>query len=669
MSAPTRAQSILILLPPMAAGLLLCLAMACLAAPAVSPSEPDRAVPPRSANEADALWRRARGLDSSPFATLERIAGGLAPDPMDEHWLADYGLPVPDGPITSLLPYQGLLLAGGSFQRIGDLESPGVATWDGARWSRLGDFPGGRVQQLASHAGGVLALDETPRLWRWDGSTWTPLAPFPSFAASAFDMTVREDQIAVSVRTSGDHPRNSRVLVYSAGDWVPLGEDFDDAVYGLEWYQDELYAAGWFRHVGTAERPMVARWDGVDWQEAHVGLPVTTGAYLRDLAVLDGELVTCGLFFDTTSTGPRFVAHWDGAAWRAMGRGVPGYLLMSRLKVEGSSLYVIGAFYDGRTSGVAHWDGTQWFEAEDSLSRTVYDVALYQGDLYAAGALSNDGSFPASSLVRRRAGRWESPLKPTSGMQGLAGAFGPDVRTIVSLDTAIVAAGRFEFAGVPGGWLRSSSAVRRDSTAWSALSMPWLDATPYRLAVQDTNLYAVGSFGLISFEYHGVAQYHRGRWTLVSEPFPNPFTICFAFGTMVVGGLADSTFQGIAAFNGVAWQRIPGGGITRGTWISSITTHAGEMIAAGIFDQIGTVRCRNIARWSEFLGWRPMTDGLPYPVTDLLSQNGVLYAAMDAGEGTPGVARWTDDHWDLLAPGGMPSSSVSSLGWYHGRLI
>src|SRR5262249_38710675 len=174
-------------------------------------------------------------LDPPDLPLLERYASAaLASDPMDEHWLSGYGLPVPDGPIQALLPYQGLLIAGGAFQTIGDLVSPGIAAWDGTGWSRFGDFPGGHVTQLMEYSGGLLALDDTPRVWRWDGADWQSLAAFPDWAGQAFDMAVRDDQISVAVNTLGS--RSSRVLVSSPGGWVPLGGDFDDIVYALGWY-------------------------------------------------------------------------------------------------------------------------------------------------------------------------------------------------------------------------------------------------------------------------------------------------------------------------------------------------------------------------------------------------------------------------------------------------
>jgi hypothetical protein len=592
-------------------------------------------------------------------------------DPMDEHWLSDYGLPVPDGPIRAVLPYQGLLIVGGSFQRVGDLESPGIAAWDGTGWSGLGSFPGGHVTELAEDSGGLLALDDTPTVWRWNGADWQPLAPFPDGASQAFDMAVHEGRISVAVNTPGDHPRSSRVLLDSPDGWISLGGDFDDVVFALAWNGDALFAGGWFHTVDGRSAPLAAVWDGVAWNPASAGLPANTGGYVRDLAMFDGSLVACGTFFDTLGTGPRFVARWTGGSWAPLGAEVPGYLVMSRLRPYGSDLYVVGSFLDDRTCGIARWDGTTWHAPEDSLIRSLYDVALYQGQLYAAGALSNDGSLPASSLVRQHGNRWESPLAPTGGMQGLTGAFGPDVRGLAATDSSIVVAGTFEFAGQPPGWLRCPRAASWDGTAWSSLGMErWFASTPFDLALGDSSIYVVGSFA-DAFEHGSVAQFVNGTWHLQSRagvPFPNPYCITAAFGGLCVGGQADTLMGGIAYWDGVEWYALPRG-LRRGRWITAIAAHDGELVVGGSFDSIGTVAARNIAAWSWLSGWHALGEGVSRPVTDLISHDRVLYASTEALFGAPAVRSWTHGSWGPLPLASPSGGSVSTLGWYRGRLV
>src|SRR5262245_31422889 len=101
MSAPSRPASVLIVLLAMMAS--------SLAWPAVAAAEPpatpaDAALVTTATSDPDAAWRRARGLDPPGLPMIERdAASALASDPMDEHWISGFGLPIPDGPIRELL--------------------------------------------------------------------------------------------------------------------------------------------------------------------------------------------------------------------------------------------------------------------------------------------------------------------------------------------------------------------------------------------------------------------------------------------------------------------------------------------------------------------------------------------------------------------------------------
>src|SRR5262249_19236810 len=80
------------------------------------------------------------------------------PDPLDVHWRSGFGLPVPDSYVSSLFVNDGVLVVGGGFRRIGDLEAPGLATWDGAKWSLLGSYPAIGVDDIAPYPGGFVTI-------------------------------------------------------------------------------------------------------------------------------------------------------------------------------------------------------------------------------------------------------------------------------------------------------------------------------------------------------------------------------------------------------------------------------------------------------------------------------------------------------------------------------
>lgn len=645
-----------------------------LAAPTQTPAE--RAI---------AAWRQVRGLDGSgaalirPLMSPARAEGGGVPpgdNPDDIHWQAGFGLPVPSNHISSLLPLGPLLIAGGSFERIGDLDVHGIAAWDGAKWSALGDFPSWYVLELAAYRDGLVALTSSATVWQWDGTMWNALPPFPTEpdapAYYATAMAVNGDQVVASVWvwTEGIGYR-SRVFLFDGADWGPLGGYFDEGALAFAWYNGELYAGGSFHTIDASPVPTLARWDGSAWRPVAAGL--SSGRFDRviSLAVYGGELVASGWFSGGPQPIPmRYFASWNGARWAPLGTGGPSpNSSVLRLRAIGSELYATGLFQSDHLYGIARWDGTAWHTGEDQLQLVTHDVAPYQGELYAGGSISSDGERAAPLFARQRAGRWEAPLSPGEGMQGLIGWDGPSVRVIEAVDGGILAGGRIDAAGAAGEWVRTYGTARWDGARWSAFGgRSWDDQHVQDFAWHQGVLYAAGYFRLGS-DYGSVARYSGGRWGLVSppgQPFMNATCLVSALGKLFLGGgLGVGETGAVASWDGTAWQSV-GGGITRGNFLTAMTEHRGELIAAGDFTEMGGVPCRNIAAWSASTGWHAMGDGLSGPVSDLTSKDGVLYASTVDCSGQ-GVARWKDGRWERLNTGGWVG--VWALGWFQGRLI
>ena len=371
----------------------------------------------------------------------------------------------------------------------------------------------------------------------------------------------------------------------------------------------------------------------------------------------------------TELSRPVNFARWDGTRWAELGANGPENSNLTRLKVVGSELYALGSFTyaDRQRYGIARWDGTAWHTPEDSLELFVNDIVAFRNELYAGGWLGRDGSRPASPLIRRRQGRWETPLTPTVGMQGLLGWAGPEVRAIAATEEGIAVVGRFDFAGAPRGWVECPAAARWDGIGWSSLGAGGLGvgSIPGDLALHAGALYAVGSFSTPS-GYGSVARLEGGRWRLVDQgSFYNAYCIASVNGDLVVGGYASCDLQGIARWDGTAWHGVDGG-ITAGNSISAITAHEGRVVVGGAFDAMGGVPCRNVATWSPATGWEPLGEFPGGSITDLLSRDAVLYASALAGySGQSSIARWNGGRWEPLAGPGF----AWTLGWFRGRLV
>ncbi|MEZ6037156.1 MAG: hypothetical protein R3F29_06725 [Planctomycetota bacterium] len=176
----------------------------------------------------------------------------------------------------------GDLIVGGNFTSIDGVPAAGIARWDGASWSAIGNAPTMRPTAIVTLANGdlVVGTDLHP-IWRWDGATWTTIGTTNAFVET--------------------------MLAHSDG---------------------SLYVGGAFDQVDGVDADFVARWDGATWS------PLGTGVFhfCRGLAELpDGDvLVAFTGDFALEPSGPvlvRGLGRWDGQHWSSFGTGRDGFVL------------------------------------------------------------------------------------------------------------------------------------------------------------------------------------------------------------------------------------------------------------------------------------------------------------------------------------------------------
>lgn len=263
----------------------------------------------------------------------------------------------------------GRLVVGGVFERAIDVPVSGVAVWDGAAWSGLGDGLPGVVHALAYDDDGALwaAGDATPwepggaYLARWDGAAWT---------------TVLDDV-----------PVHAIVAV-------------DGGVV-----------------IGGAEG--ASRWDGVAWHD--LGLP--SGSEITAIARDGDRLCIAGRI------GQRWgVECQDGAGgWTALGGVLPGISTLAR--APDGTWWVGGWFSEyapdsWEVGGIARLLGTSWIVVDGGVAdrgffpfvnvRAVLfesDGVLVGGEFSAIGA----GRVASAGLARWSRGTGWSPAPSTFG--------------------------------------------------------------------------------------------------------------------------------------------------------------------------------------------------------------------------------------------------------------
>jgi Secretion system C-terminal sorting domain len=302
-----------------------------------------------------------------------------------------------------------------------------------------------------------------------------------------------------------------------------IGEP-DNPVRCLEVIDSSLWAGGDFNTLDSANSPCIARWNGVVWENVGSGF-VKNGAHtavgsVYAIAKYGNDVYAGGVFDTADSTSCLFIARWDGTQWNPVGTGLAGTAWVYDMEVFNGELYVAGSFSNGGgvsgTANIAKWNGTTWSSVGGSASAAVYALTIHDGKLIAGGAFTTIGGVSSSKIAQWNGFSW-SPLG--SGMN-------LDVNSLSSMGGELFAGGIFSTAGGTA----ASRAARWDGTQWLPMGAG-MDGLIFDLEPDTAwnRMYAVGTFNTAD----GFSAPHIAFWTnalaidnenVFSEvvAFPNP---------------------------------------------------------------------------------------------------------------------------------------------------
>ncbi len=516
--------------------------------------------------------------------------------------------------LGALAAHNGLLVAGGAFDRIGGTPAANVGAWNGTAWLPLGSGVNGRVRALETvgpdlivggsftTGGGV----PTDYLARWDGSQWHPMGLGETGPAvrAVEAIGVRDGRLVVggTFLTAGGVPGTDFLAQWDGTHWSPVGAGVDGGVYALCEFGNDLIVGGRFARAGVRTAFGIARWDGEtldrvgsgadgpifamaeyagrlvaggdfltmgDTQAAHLSawdgiewaaMGTGTNGPVYTLGTHAGGLVAGGAFTLADGAPASRIATWNGAGWNPLGSGVNGAVaaLADRAGqlIAGGSFGVAGGGPVGR---IAAWDGATWSGLGTGLNGTVYALTLHQGDLFAGGVFTQAGGAPA-----HRVARWDGVAWHPLG-DGIASP-GAIVATMESYAGDLIVAGAFTDAGgIPAG-----NIARWDGTRWSFLGAGMtnvgtaIDPIVNGMTVRDGRLVAVGCFNRAEAAVvGGVAEWDGASWTglgtgLQSYASPVAHAVGALGPELVVGGDFmfaggdPETYEGIVVANAFA---------------------------------------------------------------------------------------------------------------------
>jgi len=364
------------------------------------------------------------------------------------------------------------LHAGGTFSEGGGQLLNRVAEWNGSTWLPLGQGLGGgvggplvRALEALDHGSGPLLYVTGTFLFaggigvqgiaRWDGAAWSSIGNLEGPVPNGHALKVFDDGSGEALYVGGKFLRVAgltvnRIARFDGTAWSGVAGGVDGgSVLALEVFDDgsgpALFAGGSFQSAGGTPAEGIARWDGTAWQP--LGSGVENGR-ISALAVFDdgsGPKLWAGGNFSVAGGSPApYLAAWDGASWSVPPGGAPdGEVFALAVHDDGSGagarLYAGGRFTQVggvQTGFAARFDGAGWVGLDGGPDDEVYALASFDDGSRSGPSLFVGGRFDHAGPVESgHVARWSNACPcqaasyctagtTTSGCHALIGAAG-----------------------------------------------------------------------------------------------------------------------------------------------------------------------------------------------------------------------------------------------------
>lgn len=359
-------------------------------------------------------------------------------------------------------------------------------------------------------------------------------------------------------------------------------------------YQGDLVIAGQFYYVGSTPAQNIARWDGSNWQAFGGGVGCSDElSSISAMVEFEGKLIVAGTRLGRAGADTVLgmqAAYWDGAAWHAMSAGdVAGTVY--DIEIYNGQLYVGGTFgYSGSyQEGLARWDGSGW-RSVGAPFPDGWDLLVKDGRLLVA----------AGELYAWDGSTWTQPFGDVTG---------GGIMCLANWDEGLLVGGSVNGIRYEGQWVGVRNVAHWTGSGWEAMS-----GGLYRWYYDDTGFdYAV----VWSVAVHDGIPYAGGRFTRTS-----------------VGGVETPAYSG-AIWRGDHWEGI-GGGV--GGLVYALYPRGEDLIVGGYMDYVGNVE--------------------------------IVYGEWRGDVEARGIARWDGVNWHILSPiGHSLNGAVHCLGRYGDRLV
>lgn len=279
------------------------------------------------------------------------------------------------------------------------------------------------------------------RVSSWDGTNWNCLGGGVGIVARAG--TVWNGNLVVV----GDFWNNFQpcvgcngIAMWDGTTWTNLDQGFNNDVLTVTVWNGQLIVGGDFTQANGVPVNRVVRWDVATSTFISMGAPGDFDNDARCMVEFQGDLWVGGDFNNVAGCSPcDGLVKWNDATltWEGGNSGVDlvggvnETVRVLYVNPNDGNLYMGGEFpelHDGDAaspdfdmSGIAMYDGSNWFPLGTGLNEYCRAMHEYNGNLIAGGYFTNAGGVAANKIAK-----WNTTTQTWSPMGQGFDAIGPD---------------------------------------------------------------------------------------------------------------------------------------------------------------------------------------------------------------------------------------------------
>lgn len=318
----------------------------------------------------------------------------------------------------------------------------GPAYFDGTSWQRIGNFQfGGNnwVYSMIKYNNQLYVAGNFKKIYgasadyimKWNGSDWDSLQFSPDNQISRLYEYQGWLHIAGNFWNCG--PLFSKLIIryYDNGItnlWATFPSSFYLSLYGMrdiKKFNDQLICAGQFGFTYSGmDYPNIVVWDDLGFIPVDQGLEFGSSnpEFIHRLAVYNNRLYIAGLgsfFAPGSNVGGGNIISWGGGSdWSSVGNGTNNGIY--DLQVYNGELYACGFFNQAGgipAQYIAKWDGTKWCSLGSTFDGIVTDMCVYNNELIIAGNFTHIDGIPISHMAKWIGGNFTDSCSTPLGIE------------------------------------------------------------------------------------------------------------------------------------------------------------------------------------------------------------------------------------------------------------